>query len=177
MKSLLEIYNQDTSPDAHGDKGTAHSYIEHYYENAFKPYRDKDITLLEIGIAQGQSLRMWREYFSPDSRIIGYDIRDNNVDCPGCELVYKDATNSNSFNEINKLDIVIDDGSHLFGQQLQSFNILFDKLKSGGLYVIEDVQEIDAVKEQFLSLNPNVQIFDFRSIKNRKDDIIIQILK
>ena len=54
---------------------------------------------------------------------------------------------------------------------------VFDKLKSGGLYVIEDVQEIDAVKEQFLSLNPNVQIFDFRSIKNRKDDIIIQILK
>ena len=176
MKSLLEIYSQDTSLDAHGDKGTAHSYIEHYYENAFKPYRDKDITLLEIGIAQGQSLRMWREYFT-NARIIGYDIRDNGVQCPGCELVYKDATNSNSFNEINNLDIVIDDGSHLFGQQLQSFNILFDKLKSGGLYVIEDVQEIDAVKEQFLSLNPNVQIFDFRSIKNRKDDIIIQILK
>ena len=45
MKSLLEIYSQDTSPDAHGDKGTAHSYIEHYYKDAFKPYRDKDITL------------------------------------------------------------------------------------------------------------------------------------
>ena len=75
MKSLLEIYSQDTSPDAHGDKGTAHSYIEHYYEYAFKPYRNKNINLLEIGIAQGQSLRMWREYFSPDSRIIGYDIK------------------------------------------------------------------------------------------------------
>ena len=176
MKSLLEIYNQDTSPDAHGDKGTAHSYIEHYYENAFKPYRDKDITLLEIGIAQGQSLRMWREYFT-NARIIGYDIRDNGVQCPGCELVYKDATNSNSFNEINNLDIVIDDGSHQFDHQLKSLIFLFDKLKSGGLYVIEDVQDIDSTAENFLSFNPNVQIFDFRNIKNRKDDIIIQILK
>ena len=176
MKSLLEIYNQDTSPDAHGDKGTAHSYIEHYYEDAFKPYRNKNITLLEIGIAQGQSLRMWREYFT-NARIIGYDIRDNNVDCPGCELVYKDATNSNSFNEINNLDIVIDDGSHQFDHQLKSLIFLFDKLKSGGLYVIEDVQDIDSTAENFLSFNPNVQIFDFRNIKNRKDDIIIQILK
>ena len=176
MKSLLEIYNQDTSPDAHGDKGTAHSYIEHYYENAFKPYRNKDITLLEIGIAQGQSLRMWREYFT-NARIIGYDIRDNGVQCPGCELVYKDATNSNSFNEINNLDIVIDDGSHQFDHQLKSLIFLFDKLKSGGLYVIEDVQDIDSTAENFLSFNPNVQIFDFRNIKNRKDDIIIQILK
>ena len=177
MKSLLEIYNQDTSPDAHGDKGTAHSYIEHYYEDAFKPYRNKNITLLEIGIAQGQSLRMWREYFSPDSRIIGYDIRDNGVQCPGCELVYKDATDSNSFNEINELDIIIDDGSHQFDHQLKSLIFLFDKLKSGGLYVIEDVQDIDSTAENFLSFNPNVQIFDFRNIKNRKDDIIIQILK
>ena len=176
MKSLLEIYNQDTSPDAHGDKGTAHSYIEHYYENAFKPYRDKDITLLEIGIAQGQSLRMWREYFT-NARIIGYDIRDNGVQCPGCKLVYKDATDSNSFNEINNLDIIIDDGSHQFDHQLKSLIFLFDKLKSGGLYVIEDVQDIDSTAENFLSFNPNVQIFDFRNIKNRKDDIIIQILK
>ena len=176
MKSLLEIYNQDTSPDAHGDKGTAHSYIEHYYEDAFKPYRNKNITLLEIGIAQGQSLRMWREYFT-NARIIGYDIRDNGVQCPGCELVYKDATNSNSFNEINNLDIVIDDGSHQFDHQLKSLIFLFDKLKSGGLYVIEDVQDIDSTAENFLSFNPNVQIFDFRNIKNRKDDIIIQILK
>ena len=176
MKSLLEIYNQDTSPDAHGDKGTAHSYIEHYYEDAFKPYRNKNITLLEIGIAQGQSLRMWREYFT-NARIIGYDIRDNGVQCPGCELVYKDATNSNSFNEINELDIIIDDGSHQFDHQLKSLIFLFDKLKSGGLYVIEDVQDIDSTAENFLSFNPNVQIFDFRNIKNRKDDIIIQILK
>ena len=60
---------------------------------------------------------------------------------------------------------------------LKSLIFLFDKLKSGGLYVIEDVQDIDSTAENFLSFNPNVQIFDFRNIKNRKDDIIIQILK
>ena len=66
--------------------------------------------------------------------------------------------------------------AHIF-QSLSSLTLCGVPMLSSNWAKIEDVQEIDAVKEQFLSLNPNVQIFDFRSIKNRKDDIIIQILK
>lgn len=36
------------------------------------------------------------------------------------------------------LDIVIDDASHLFGPTLASFELLFPRLRPGGLYVIED---------------------------------------
>ena len=39
-----------------------HHYFEIYEEN-FRKYKDKDITLLEIGVFRGASLKMWKEYF------------------------------------------------------------------------------------------------------------------
>ncbi len=76
MKSLLEIYEKYQYSDGHGDKGTAHSYIE-VYEELFNPYRFNS-TILEIGLAYGESFMMWREYFI-DSTIIGVDISDEEI--------------------------------------------------------------------------------------------------
>ena len=36
------------------------------------------------------------------------------------------------------LDLVIDDASHLYGPTMASFEVLFPRLRPGGLYVIED---------------------------------------
>jgi demethylmacrocin O-methyltransferase len=38
------------------------------------------------------------------------------------------------------VDIVIDDGSHINKHVINAFKILFPKLSSGGLYVIEDTE-------------------------------------
>ena len=38
------------------------------------------------------------------------------------------------------MDIIIDDGSHLNEHIIESFKILFPKLKDGGVYAIEDIQ-------------------------------------
>jgi hypothetical protein len=40
---------------------------------------------------------------------------------------------------LGRLDVVVDDGSHVAKHQLASFDVLFDLLAPGGLYVIEDV--------------------------------------
>ena len=61
MKSLNEIYLDYKSPEGHGDKGTAHTYIDEY-EKLLGQYRENS-TVLEIGICQGESLKMWEEYF------------------------------------------------------------------------------------------------------------------
>jgi demethylmacrocin O-methyltransferase len=37
-------------------------------------------------------------------------------------------------------DIIIDDGSHVNGHVIETFKIMFPKLKDGGVYVIEDIQ-------------------------------------
>jgi hypothetical protein len=65
MKSLNEIYAKynTESPVDGGDKGTVHSYIDQYYETALAPYRTTALRVLEIGINQGHSLMMWKEYF------------------------------------------------------------------------------------------------------------------
>jgi hypothetical protein len=39
-----------------------------------------------------------------------------------------------------KLDLVIDDASHLYGPSRASFEIIFPRLREGGIYVIEDWQ-------------------------------------
>lgn len=115
------------------------------YEKEFGPYRNSDLTFLEIGIFLGGSLEIWRKLFGPDASISGIDI---NPDCAG----YVDAPNRafigsqadpaflrSVIDEIGTPDIILDDGSHVATHQRVSFETLFPLLKVGGLYVIEDL--------------------------------------
>ena len=78
MKTLEEIYwSGSTSIQGHGDKGTVHSYIPEY-ERLFEPYRDKEINILEIGIAYGESLELWDKYFN-NAKIFGADIHEKEI--------------------------------------------------------------------------------------------------
>ena len=43
------------------------------YEKYFLPFRESKINILEIGVDNGDSLRIWREYF-PNANICGIDI-------------------------------------------------------------------------------------------------------
>ena len=176
MNTLEEIYQkyQTESPIAGGDKGTVHSYITNYYNQSLSSYRESAKKVLEIGINQGHSLMMWNEYFT-DAEIIGVDIKIPNIDI-NCQMIQGDATDPKTFENIDFLDVIIDDGSHVFKHQIKTFNILFPKLNIGGIYIIEDIRDIDSCKEFFLSI-PNSKIFDFRNIKNRSDDVIVEIKK
>ena len=43
------------------------------------------------------------------------------------------------FKSTRRVDIIIDDGSHIVYDQVISFKSLFNKLNPGGIYVIEDL--------------------------------------
>ena len=58
-----KLVNNDHHAEWTSDKQTDHSYLSGYYEREFKN-RDRDINLLEIGVAQGDSLRLWSEWFT-----------------------------------------------------------------------------------------------------------------
>jgi hypothetical protein len=55
------------------DKASLHHNYLNFYEGFVAPLRDQPLTLLEIGVFQGASLRMWREYF-PYAKVVGVDI-------------------------------------------------------------------------------------------------------
>ena len=47
------------------------------YQKYFADFKDKKINILEIGIGDGDSLRIWREYFV-NANICGIDIDKKN---------------------------------------------------------------------------------------------------
>jgi hypothetical protein len=186
MLSLTQLNEQHKS-----DKGAAgkkegsifegHSYILHYYENAFLPLREKTKIIIEIGVCYGNSMKLWHDYFL-NATIYGIDKRPawknignyNNR----CNIITGSSNDISTYKEIpNDIDIVIDDGSHKLVDQIKSFDILFPKLKKGGLYIIEDIGSIDEVKKTFLNLHSSAKIYDFRNITNRHDDVLVEIIK
>ena len=73
-----------------------------------------------------------------------------------------------------KLDVVIDDGSHRFSDQVGTFTLLKNCMNKGGIYIIEDVANLgpDSIPA-FESLHDNIEIIDLRNVKNRYDDVLI----
>jgi hypothetical protein len=131
LKHLAMQYNTD--------KYLHKGYCETYNE-LFKDLREREITLLEIGVDKGGSLLMWADYF-PNGKILGIDIDKNcfNESFPRIEVFIGDQKDEYFLNALNtNYDIIIDDGSHFQQDQQLSFNYLFRKLNYGGFYVIED---------------------------------------
>jgi 23S rRNA U2552 (ribose-2'-O)-methylase RlmE/FtsJ len=163
-----------------GDKGSNHTYIEIYHD-LFKDRRFEKLNLLEIGVQYGSSMKMWKEYFE-NSTIYGLDLKPHCVKYAEDRIVIKimDATKKHEIDEhlsnVN-FDIIIDDGSHEFDDQVNSFKLLWEKMNPGGIYVIEDIFDIDKTRNDFLSLAENVKIMDIRHIKNVYNDVLVVIQK
>ena len=52
------------------------SYFQ-VYEKIFSKYKNKKIKFVEIGVANGGSLFMWKKYFGKKAKIIGIDLNPN----------------------------------------------------------------------------------------------------
>lgn len=55
----------------HGTDKLKHGYTPLYHE-LFTPHRDQQFSLVEIGVLNGASIRMWRDYF-PEATIYAVD--------------------------------------------------------------------------------------------------------
>jgi hypothetical protein len=172
-KTFQEIYQDVLAVGWNTDKGTTHAYVDSYAE-LFKPYRNQPINLLEIGIDFGYSLALWRAYF--DKAII-HGIDNRNV-LQFTEEVNPIIHDGNDPGIIDKyfsnleFDIIIDDASHEVSHQVLRFPIYFPKLKKGGLYVIEDIQDLDKEGDLLKALDPTAEVIDNRKLKGRYDDVM-----
>lgn len=123
-----------------------HTHYLRDYEKYFSRLRDQDVRLLELGILEGGSLLLWRDYFQK-GLIVGLDINPVQLDDPtGRVRVYQGAQQDTEVldkiaaeNAPDGFDVIIDDCSHIGALTRASFWHLFDNhLKSGGMYIIED---------------------------------------
>jgi demethylmacrocin O-methyltransferase len=132
------------------DKWGGHFYTQHYHSH-LKHLREAPINLLEIGIGGyndpvkgGESLRMWQDYF-PNGKIYGIDIADKCLHDTERIKTFRGSQVDSAFldsvvSQIGKVDIIIDDGSHINSHIIATFNHLFPLLADNGIYIVEDLQ-------------------------------------
>lgn len=119
------------------DKATIHRYLD-FYETIL-PKNPKRV--LEIGVMQGASLKMWAEYY-PEAQIVGIDAFEAfpEIDLEEAIVLRMDGTNHRKLSVLGKFDLIIDDASHLTQDQQTSFEYLYNNsLNPGGIYIIEDI--------------------------------------
>jgi hypothetical protein len=129
----------------HGtDKASSTHRFTAIYEPLFAPLRNEPITLLEIGVETGASLRMWEDYFSC-ATIVGIDINPVAKDrASDRSTVFLGDQGDAAFlasvaDRYGSFKIVIDDGGHFAIQQLTSLQTLWPYVEAGGIYAVEDI--------------------------------------
>jgi hypothetical protein len=124
-----------------------HKWMHYFeiYERHFSKFRNQSISLLEFGVLHGGSLQMWKYYFGRQAKIYGADIN------PRCAELAEDQISilladqesreslRNICSTLPPFDIIIDDGGHTMLQQVTTFEEMWGRLKSGGIYLIEDM--------------------------------------
>jgi hypothetical protein len=162
------------------DKGGKHCYLERYYEPTFSSIRESTKKLLEIGVYEGASIRLWREYF-PSAEIFALEILQKRAgmfnDDSMVHLTIGSSTHKSAYENIPfDLDIIIDDGSHRPDDQYKTFFQAYQHLREGGLYIIEDVRDRSALQDLVSEYKDKLEIFDY-SKEAEPDTIIFQIKK
>lgn len=134
---MCELYPTDKCMDGH-------NFIQ-VYNRLFEPMRDSSIQFFEIGILNGVSHLMWREYFT-DAEIYGIDIKDysKQSENSGINTFVADQSNREDLQAFistynTSFDVILDDGGHAMDHQQVSLGFLFQHLNPGGYYIIEDV--------------------------------------
>lgn len=188
METLVQIWERLSKDGYETDKGSVHSYLP-IYETVFAPYREAAKNVLEIGIFKGDSLRLWEEYFI-NAEVHGVDcdeqphggmadlrpmIAEGNHNIHIIDAVkwwdYKGMFNTKWY------DIIIEDAGHHVEQQLELYKVFKPALSKGGLYIIEDIQNIDETTGYFETIDQEktITIIDNRHIKGRYDDVLVII--
>ena len=141
-----------------------------FYESMFKNQKNEILKIAELGILDGASLLMWKEYFT-NSEIYGFEYNDDlinkfkqNFNNDRITLSNIDVTNKDSiiksFSEINQLyDIIIEDTTHQFEDQIRVIENVHKYLKPGGILIIEDIFKSYNENDYITRLTPILEHF------------------
>jgi cephalosporin hydroxylase len=171
------------------DKGSSHTYTG-MYEEILSQYKNKECTLLEIGVQSGGSALLWSKYL-PNAKFSFADVDPLNqmvIDMIGDKCIFHlgDAYSDYGLNAIKSarpegFDVIIDDGPHTLQSMVECIRKYLPIVKKDGYLIIEDVQNIswcETLKNEVpLEYRNNIEIADTRNFKNRYDDIVFIVKK
>lgn len=180
-----------------------HNYTTYYYP-LFSPVRNRSLRVFEMGVGSidtsvpsnmgpngrpGASLRGWRDFF-PKAQVFGADIdRKALFEEERIQTFYCDMTNPAVIAAMwrepalaGDLDIIVEDGLHVFDAQVTFFENAVHKLARGGVYVIEDIRATDIPrfetksrewKKRFAELQLDFRIVKLPHPTNRGDNNLL----
>lgn len=151
QSNLTSLINQSDNPLIvylrNNKEGRLINRWLHYFDifhRHFAKFRHQPITMIEIGIFNGGSLRMWRDYFGPQAKIVGVDI---NPECAqfaeeGIDVVIGDQADRDFLRSLAAkypdVAVLVDDGGHRMHQQITTLEELYPRLRPDGVYLCED---------------------------------------
>ena len=112
------------------------------YLEMFKAWKNSPVKLLEVGYLEGEFLRWFKANFTK-AEVFGIGINPP-IDLSDKEIKLFQVDQNNIDGLLNfgtehgKFNIICDDGSHKEKETRNSFNCLWQFVKPGGWYVIED---------------------------------------
>lgn len=115
------------------------------YDRHLAKFRGTEVHVVEFGVFQGGSLRMWKDYFGASAKIYGVDI---NPHCKvfeeeGVQIFIGDQQDREFLKvlkaNIPRIDVLIDDGGHTMRQQINTYEELFPFVGPHGVYLCEDL--------------------------------------
>lgn len=137
---LIDIFESNT--------GAPINKWMHYfniYEKHLRQFVGSEMTLLEIGTGQGGSSRMWRKYLGDRARVITIDVRDEcrQFETDGVSVRIGSQADPSFLDQIiaefGRIDVVIDDGSHIMDHVNATFDYLFPRIAENAVYLVEDM--------------------------------------
>jgi predicted O-methyltransferase YrrM len=143
LDELAIKYGADKTPQI------KHHYTDVYFD-LFGYKRNEVKKVLEIGVAEGASLYMWRDFF-PNATIYGAEIDQKRVDAlQGLDRIEVFRCDQSTYDLFNVketsaagygFDLIVDDGSHKPSDQIFTALTYLSKMPRGSVYVIEDVDD------------------------------------
>ena len=150
-----------------------HSYHK-FYEKFFKPKKSKASNILELGSFKGNATAAFYFYFK-NANFISCDLYTDFFIYKSKRIKQLEIDNSSETELKDKIinksllfDIIIEDAGHYLKDQIISLFILFQSLKPGGIFVIEELDFPDTRDD----MNINKERPTLREILNMvKNDI------
>ena len=180
---------EEIADNTRTDKNTVHSYLP-LYQTLLIGKKESAKNVLELGIWNGGSIKMWNDFFS-NAVVHALDIRSADlvwdeiknkeriVLYTGVDAYSPEFVQTNFVEKNVKMDFLLDDGPHSLTSMISFVKLYLPLMADDGIFIIEDVQDIKWIQilenEVPDEMKPFVKWYDLRSVKGRYDDIVFTV--